>query len=171
MKTVSCFDKANNNSDERYQSYLNKYIYKVRFLNPSNIDDTLLLLRGHLAIEYFINTIFNLKLIRGKKDLTEGLNFDKKLRLVNSMDLINSDVYASIKSLNKLRNKIAHEFEYRVSNEDLLLVIKPLSKVVKKELTDNQGSNTELLRNILSTLLINLVHSAYELDKSFGESG
>jgi len=168
MKTVSSFDKANNNTDELFQSYLIKYIYKVRFLNPPDLDSTLLLLRGHLAIEYFINTIFNLKLVRGKKDLTEGLSFDKKLKLVNSMGLINSDIFSSIKSLNKLRNKIAHEFQYRVNEEDLELLIKPFSKLVQNELVSNQGSTNELLINVLTTLLINLVHSAYELDKSFG---
>ena len=125
-------------------------------------------MRGHLAIEYFINTIFNLKLVRGKKDLTEGLSFDKKLKLVNSIGLINSDVFSSIKTLNTLRNKIAHQFDYRISEEDLMVVIKPFSKKMQEELKSEQGSINGLLINVLKTLLINLVHSAYELDKSFG---
>ena len=172
IKTLSLDDELDF-KDERFQFYLEKFVYKVSFLLPSDIDETLLLLRGHLAIEFFVNTIFNLKLVRSKKDLTKGLNFSKKLSLINSMDLIESDIFTSINEINKLRNKIAHVFDYRITMSDLDLAVKPLPKKIrddfKERIDEERWTERELLRSLITTLLLNLVHSAYILDKSFGE--
>lgn len=89
------------------------------------IDDSDLLtgfVIGHLVIEHLLEEIilgYDIKL--RKHFLT--LSHSKKINFINSLELIPDNVASCLQSINKIRNKFAHQLGYKPNKGDLLNLI------------------------------------------------
>lgn len=73
----------------------------------------------HLYSEYWINRIIEEKSPTAKEILdNRNFTFSIKLALVYNMGFITEIIYSNIKTLNNLRNKIAHQLDYDIKNFD-----------------------------------------------------
>ena len=89
------------------------------------IDDSDLLtgfLIGHLVIEHLLEEIvlsYDSKL----KQHFQSLTHSKKITLINSLGLVPDDVASCLQTINKMRNRFAHELGYAPNKGELLKLI------------------------------------------------
>ena len=98
----------------------------------SSINDIqLLILKGHVLVEYSLNCYLEAKSINKESDFfKERFTFSTKLKIAKhfiTLGSIDDDLIKEIQILNKIRNEIAHSLTY---NESLL---KELFSEVKKK--------------------------------------
>jgi hypothetical protein len=92
-----------------------------RKLLAQHIDETdplTALLKGHLWVEQCINEALDLTAAH-PSELPDRAMFDAKLRIALAFEAINPRLGATLKALNRVRNKAAHRLEYKVSDEDV----------------------------------------------------
>jgi len=141
------------------------FFVKIEFLEECKDNKELLILRGHLAVEYFLNKAIEKFLINGRKlTCDNNFSFSKKLLIVECFNVLEKDTYKFIKELNKLRNKCSHQIGYRVSNAD----INELAKILPLEIFDNlkEKDNNKKLFNLLSSVLTNMMDRVNLIQKN-----
>ena len=80
----------------------------------------LTILRVHLLTEYYLERLIHVVLPRSDHVIDEGnLTYYQKLVLVKSFDIVEDRILQSLKNLNRIRNRCAHEVE---------LIARPLGK-------------------------------------------
>lgn len=102
-------------------AYSNKY---EEFLFH-RIDDSDLLtgfVIGHLVIEHLIEEII-LNYDSKLKEHFLSLTHSRKITLINSLGLVPDDVASCLQSINKMRNKFAHQLGYEPNKGELLNLI------------------------------------------------
>lgn len=121
-------------------------------------------IKGHLFLEYLINTIL-------KKSLNKECGkytFCEKIRLLYKNNLIDDKEKDLLLSINKLRNKIAHVLDFELSFDELFDIVKMSSKIgvdysdstifnnrkLSKEWYGISGIINELFPNFFSYLLL-----------------
>ena len=89
-------------------------------------DDISLILISHLYVEYWIEVFIRYSLRKPEKILDSvDLSFFEKVALAESLGFDRNDEFGladAIKKLNAIRNRIAHNLEYRLSKNDLRLL-------------------------------------------------
>lgn len=85
-------------------------------------------LRFHLLIEYYIDRILIENMKGGYKLIDSNFSFSQKILLVDSLQVLNDSVLISIKNLNKLRNKCAHDIDYSICEKDIEIIGRPFGK-------------------------------------------
>ena len=93
--------------------------------------DTLVprLLRFHLMTEYQLERIIAGRMARGDRILDDGpFSYYQKLLVVSALDVISDEVVASLRKLNSLRNKCAHQRDIQISISDIETIGRPLGK-------------------------------------------
>ena len=82
----------------------------------SETDLELILLKGHLLIEMVMDTALGRNKILNYKNYS----FYKKISILETIDFKDGDkkklIISSLKTLNNMRNKLAHEFHFDISN-------------------------------------------------------
>lgn len=82
----------------------------------SKTDLELILLKGHLLIEMVIDTTLG----RSSIDNYKNYSFYKKISVLENIDFKENHkkklIISSLKVLNNLRNKLAHEFQFDINN-------------------------------------------------------
>lgn len=78
-----------------------------------------MVLRGHLLAEYYIDQFIAIEIARGDIILDKGFSFSQKLTIFKSLDIAESRVVDALSALNGLRNRCAHDMEYRISETDI----------------------------------------------------
>lgn len=96
--------------DEEGALYVKKYIVPIK-------DDLLLVLKTHLIIEKLIEEILSAMLV--KPDEIIEMNFFRKIQIIEALGIKNNNIIVKLKALNSLRNKFAHNLDYKIKNEDL----------------------------------------------------
>jgi len=77
------------------------------------------ILRSHLFVEHFMNQVL-LKKFLNVNNLKEcRLSFAQKLALLKGYSNIIELIHPGLKSLNKSRNQISHNLQYKLSREDI----------------------------------------------------
>ncbi len=88
----------------------------------SKRDLELILLKGHLLLEIIMNTALKRNNII---DFEDDYSFYRKIMLLDKIELedqIKKDfIISSLKQINKLRNKLAHNFNFDIKNGELEL--------------------------------------------------
>lgn len=111
----------------------------------------ILILKSHLICEYYLNQILIVKELTTLREL-DSLNFYKKANMVvDKKDSIK--LLKKILKLNKLRNKIGHELEYKLSESD----IDTIGYIEGKKYINNKYEINDikmLLINILIEIII-----------------
>lgn len=119
-------------------------------------------IKGHL----FIENIFNILL--SKKNITINTTFSDKINKLYDNGMIDKSMKSYLKSLNKIRNKIAHDLFYKLKFEEVYELLK-LSHDASVDYSDDciyqnkrlcsefyglQGIINELFTNTFSSLIL-----------------
>ena len=85
------------------------------------------LMRGHLWIEFALNVL--LDEATAERDATglDDMRFAQKVRIAAAFDLLNPDLIGCVSTLNRLRNKLAHNLRWEPSDADAESLIAPLN--------------------------------------------
>jgi len=82
----------------------------------SKTDLELILLKGHLLIETILETVLKRNNILD----CENYSFYRKITVLESFEVVNKlkmdFIIASLRDINRLRNKVAHEFHFDIEN-------------------------------------------------------
>ena len=90
----------------------------MKTVNP-RLDSVLMVLKAHLLAEYYIDQLISLEIRRGDIILNNSFNFYQKLIVIKSLDLMENYLWDSIEALNRLRNRCAHDMDYKISETDI----------------------------------------------------
>jgi len=85
-------------------------------------------LRFHLLIEYYLDLIISNFLKRGFVLVDSNITFSQKINIVDSFGVVPENIIISIKKLNTLRNKSAHDIDYQISEKDVDNIGRPFGK-------------------------------------------
>ena len=84
-------------------------------------DYELILLKGHLYLEMILTVVLN----RMNVEEIDNLSFFKKMKELEKLGFSKQNnwktIIASLNHLNKIRNKLAHDFMYKSTFEDLTI--------------------------------------------------
>ncbi|KQY98817.1 hypothetical protein ASD19_06305 [Microbacterium sp. Root53] len=86
-------------------------------------DALAVLLRGHLWIEVLLEQVARTRLARPDAIDWSRARFEHKLSIAEAVDGITPDLSAAVRDLNRLRNRLAHDLRYSVSEDDLKMLI------------------------------------------------
>ena len=118
-----------------------------------------LVLKSHLYIENFLDHIIKKKFNKHEFILDNSFNFYQKLNIMMSKNYLTDNLFKTIKLLNTIRNKYAHNLKYNIANfdfsqfpycEDIYSSLKTKNIDVKKE------AHIFVLKHIIFNLLMNL---------------
>ena len=88
----------------------------------SQNDLELILLKGHLLLE----SVIDITLSRNKISNQKNYSFYRKIKELGKIEFSDSErkknIILFLSELNKLRNKLAHDFEFEIKNGDLELL-------------------------------------------------
>lgn len=107
---------------------------KIKDIFDEQSEDVIFWIRAHLLIEYFLD-----KIIRkfSSIDLGQNERFYTKILIVQALDVLPLDFIEAIKHVNKVRNKIAHRLEYKLSDGDKDELLAILDKRLKDGKIEN----------------------------------
>lgn len=148
-------------NDAEFIEYLPILSKKSLILDECKNNRELLILRGHIAIEYFLEDIIKKYLPNSEKIIEQNLSFARKAAIVESFNVLEIDVMALIKKFNALRNRCAHKLEFRITDND----IENLGSCIPDVYEKLKGGENILL-DIITSVLINMVYSSYLLVKN-----
>ncbi len=77
------------------------------------------ILKAHLFIERLVDSLIEEKLDKPESFLKNQVSFNLKVDLAHSLGVLTDRLVSSIKSLNSIRNKYAHNLDYQVSFDEL----------------------------------------------------
>ncbi|MFC0559691.1 hypothetical protein [Halalkalibacter alkalisediminis] len=123
-----------------------------------------IILRAHLYIESKLLRLLELSFKRPKELDLNKMNFSMKVKLLAAMDVLTIFERESINNLNKIRNKLAHDLNYEVSQDDIEDLLK-FEHVTRKQLISTLGSNDDLLLTLRALLSFIYVDLEYKITK------
>ena len=129
-------------------------------------DTTSRILLTHIFIEHLLEKNISTKTKNTKKICGKsGLSFRHKLNLSYSFGEIGAQLFEGIERLNGIRNDMAHEFQYKVSDESVVKLGRTIGKKYK-EMESNSDDSLELLDRILDHLVGKLSGFVYRAEKT-----
>jgi hypothetical protein len=131
------------------------------FLSADKPSDVLII-KAHLICEYYLNQILILKEICSDKDIDELSFYDKSNKAFASGDAEQKILLKSLRILNKLRNRVGHELEYKFleSDVDKLGFVSGKEYVLKKYEFDDPLA---LLRSTLVSIVVDVAIELFAL--------
>jgi hypothetical protein len=88
----------------------------------------LIVLKAHLLAEAYLNELLTLRLPRPQRllDSPGGLNFARKLSLVEAMELLPDNLIEALRKLNHVRNDCVHKKDHELTAAHIDLIGAPL---------------------------------------------
>lgn len=113
-------------------------------------DPTMLVLRAHLFSENILERIITQYLPRGDRAVENGnLTFNQKLVIVDAIDCLPDSIMSSLRNLNKLRNKCAHELDKSISNADITKIGSPIGKEFTRIKRESEFDDIRILKSLI----------------------
>jgi len=112
----------------------------MKIVSPS-LDPVMLILRSHLFIEYYLRQFIIAGIPRGDIILDKNFTFMNNLTIVKSLDVIPAYLIHCFTNLNTIRNRCSHVLDYKISEDDIDLIGRPLGVYyldIKDKYRDNQ---------------------------------
>lgn len=133
--------------DEEFKSIIEAQIHAIDDLQ-------LLILKGHILVEYAMNKFIN-DLTEDSFDIyKENFHFAQKIKLCKALGLFESTVYPleeTMTTLNKIRNSIAHYLEYDIEEiNKLFSIFKKMSKDVRP--IGNHLNEIEIMKELVPAI-------------------
>ena len=83
-------------------------------------DELTIVLKGHLVVEYMLDSIIKEKFKNPNKILS--YSFYRKLEILHSLGFLPDYLFKNIETLNKIRNKYAHDLKYSLDINELFVI-------------------------------------------------
>lgn len=96
----------------------NSFNMQISSLLNQNVDEMGFVLKCHLIIESYIDQYIDICFPATPNWNKARLSFAQKLELINHPNTFIRFYYPAIKSLNRLRNKFAHNLSYKIKDHD-----------------------------------------------------
>lgn len=102
----------------------------INYIGESD-DRDYVFIRGHLYLEALMTEIIKKTYKDSDSALEIGKMFYNKIKLLKAIGIIDKDMENLLLEINKIRNKMAHNMEYRLSFDDLynLIIVSYNAKV------------------------------------------
>ncbi|HRQ23230.1 MAG TPA: hypothetical protein PLF42_07355 [Anaerolineales bacterium] len=112
-------EELRNSSDDPADAIIAEYQLRLR----SSDDEATIVLVGHLIVENLINRVIRAKCKAPKTILGDVrvYTFAVKLQIIYAMGLLPEGIYKNIVRINKLRNKYAHNIEFDIDPNSMLI--------------------------------------------------
>jgi hypothetical protein len=107
---------------------LNKGYEKFIDAAGTKRDEVTMILRSHLLVEYYLDHVIILEIPRGDILLKENFSFSQKLFIIEALDILAKEVTDSARALNSVRNRCAHDLDYKVTEVDIDKIGRPFGK-------------------------------------------
>lgn len=109
------------------------------FMDATNDEGELqIILRGQLYIEHEIEKLLRLRLVEPQIYFRSNPMFNSKLNLVVALGLLPKNKMSAYDKLNKLRNKFAHELRYKVTEEQMDVLVSVMDAELKADVFDQE---------------------------------
>ncbi len=136
-----------------------------KVLDLVNQDDHLqVVIRCHLVIEHFLVKIIEIKLPNPKEFQTDSLNFRQKVELAIALNGINKGKKGILLSLNKLRNRYAHDIEKRITEKEITELEGTLSSQEKEVLVSMRYYDKQVVGKLGGLFLLNYAYLAEQYE-------
>jgi hypothetical protein len=83
-------------------------------------DEMAIILKGHLLVEYLLNRIIRHHISKPEKAI--NFSFFKKLSILSEKGFVQGPLLDNIRRLNKYRNRLAHELDNFIKDEEMLFM-------------------------------------------------
>jgi len=134
--------------DDTIDKISEKYFQKLKSHLPLCKDPTVIILRGHLLVEELLDKLIAMGLKDTSAIKDARLTFYQKLCITQGLiGKSNTDMWKSIKELNRLRNKISHTLPDAELVEKLDFVLKAFFETEFDEIPKDIYSKSKSLRN------------------------
>ncbi len=139
-----------------------------RHIDPEK-DPFVILLKGHLLLEYYLNQIVLLS-TKGIKDIDKK-GFFEKIKILESVDanLFIDGTFDSLKKLNEIRNRLSHSLNFKITESEIDTVGFYFGKEYVLEKYKNPNNKEFLLKWVLKCMARDVFYRIYaEVAKSKG---
>ncbi|GAC1468014.1 MAG: hypothetical protein PVSMB11_03610 [Desulfuromonadaceae bacterium] len=95
-------------------------------------------MRGHLYVEASLNRLISLRFLVPKAFDLATMHYPAKVDLAVALGMLGKDELGSLRALNTLRNRLAHNIEHKVTEKEvrqLLDTMSPTVRAVYKDFT------------------------------------
>lgn len=103
-------------------------------------------MQAHLYLDHILNDLISEELKNPNALGIDRMSFSQKLQLVDAMGLLGNATIAAIRHLNKVRNDIAHKFDFQLTDKEVKKIISTTAKflrvIIKEEPNRNEGPVT-----------------------------
>ncbi|TEW47085.1 hypothetical protein [Psychromonas algicola] len=152
-------------NDIAYEQFINVEAEKLIEIFVGDVDQLVQILKAHLYTENFLEKIILATLIRGDKLIEKGnFSYHHKLLICESVDALPDTLVSSLRNLNKLRNKFAHQMDMQISEADVTKVGSPLGNEYTKLKKGKEGRVGYLYSTLLVTICSKLAKIAYHIE-------
>lgn len=111
-------------------------------------DDIGILLRGHLWIEVLVEYAARGSLKHPNAIRWDAARFEHKLALAEATGAIDADVASALRGFNGLRNRLAHDLDFGVSEADVKTFIGRLSPEHKERISVSVDQQLDIYRQV-----------------------
>jgi hypothetical protein len=131
------------------------------------------LIQSHLYYDHVISTLLTEHLVNPEAINASRMGFAQKLDLIEALGLIPQDEVSAVKVVNKLRNKIAHDLSFQISEKDEIDLYNCLPDSLKRDTKILQArvSAEQFFIEMLSSLLclIEIRRQQHSLNKLYSK--
>ena len=118
---------------------------------PKSNDLELVILKGHILLEYLLNQIITVKSEYNLETMDTNFTFNQKIEILVILNIIkqNSDIYQVLKVWNKLRNQIAHKLDFDQKLVDKLIKLGVGWTRAEKNLPKNDNERARAMKFLI----------------------
>ncbi len=144
-----------NNSFKKIREAEEEDYKKIKNILEDLPKDSIFALKATLLIEKYIDDLIVVSFKRGDRILQSRFYLLDKVMVLHSAEILPEKIVTSIKQINNLRNKFAHELNYSITERDVDLIGLPLGKrylTMKKIFPDSSIRFNRLIYYIVGYL-------------------
>jgi hypothetical protein len=127
------------------------------------------LLQSHLYYDHVITQLLSDALANPDAVNVNRMSFSQKLQFISALNLLPAQLVSSIDAINSLRNKIAHELDFEISDRDVRDLENCTPKYLRDVISTEDGRESgpvrfnELLRVVL--LQVEVIRQQHALNR------
>ncbi len=124
------------------------------------------LLQANIYLEVLALRLLERELKNPTEIALDRMTFSSRIDLISAMELTPKDIITAIKIISRKRNKIAHDLEFKLSDQDIQEIASAIPNYLKKmarEVNNFEQNEPLLLRHYLSIVV--LMFEQYRLER------
>ena len=94
----------------------------MKWLTAEPERTSVVLLKGHLLVERYLDRLLGLFPLYSEVILQCRVSFSERIHVLESTKLLNPRIITTLKRLNKVRNEFAHNYDYKVTMNDVRFI-------------------------------------------------